>query len=449
MEKTMCKYHPLDRADFFCESCQTDFCQTCTDDSALLNDINGDHLCVLCNSSLTKIKHSDDTPPFWRRLKSIYLYPLSPESIAVMVVVGLLIAFVPRFLILKLVCFLSLIHYCSICLEQTARGKLTPPDFDDFLNIKFSTLLGTAAFLFLILFIVRFVFISIGESAALITVFLFMFMFPAMIMSIAIEKNIINAINPTNLLGIIKHTGSSYFLMCLFSVIMFSSLGLITTFLIPENPSSTDIFLTLIVSCYYSLIVFHIMGYIVYQNRYKLNFEVKEKKNTTQARKPYKRLEDNIQTLTKAGYFKHAADLSAEQLRTNTESSLWEWNRCFTLTLIRRDEKKITKFLDAYFNTLYEKEQYDLMAESYVKAIKRLPSYKLKNHKIRLSLGKSLMEIGRYKTAVSLLNNFHKESKDKTQIISAYQIMAECLSRVPGYENKANQYKKMAGLLNG
>ena len=87
------------------------------------------------------------------------------------------------------------------------------------------------------------------------------------------------------------------------------------------------------------------------------------------------------------------------------------------------------------------------MADTYLKSRKRVKTYQPKSHLVWLKIAQGLIEIGHYKTAISLLNGFHKSCKDKTLAITGYELLDLSFSNLPGYEKHAAQNKKLATML--
>ena len=446
MSLTRCKYHPIDTANYYCEQCESSFCDTCADETPLKQNINADRRCLFCKTSLTELEHTSDMPPFWHNLKSIYLYPLSVSGIVMMTAIAFIAAMGQSSLIALLISPLLLLYYSNVCLDKTAHGEMETPDFDEIFDINLSSFIGFFAVVILISIIVGVIGKLFGATLGAIALLFFIIAFPASIMTIAIDKSLTSAVDPVKLASIVKATGKSYLLMCVFSLIMTSSVALITEFFVSESESFIAYFMTSLISCYYTVLIFHIMGYIVYQNRRNLDFSIKDKKSEVFIRADKKRDQDNIETFIKAGYFLQASKLALISLE-DKDASLWDWKRCFTLMLIRRDTEKLKEFLNAFFEQLYEKKQFDMMSESYIKTIKRLPDFKPVNPAVWLSVGQSLLDIGHYKTCVSLLNGFDKCCQDKSMVCEVYELMSQGLSKISGYEKKALQFKKMAETL--
>ena len=445
MDSFNCKYHPLTTANFYCPQCEFNVCNTCSDENDLRTNYSDSLLCVLCQSPLEQLEHATDIEPFWHNLKAIYLYPLTKASIVMSLLASVVASMTNSFFLFSLFAVLIITYYSFLCLEKTANGELQAADFDDIFDINASS--RSAAGLFGVLICI-YTIVSIssklfGSGFATLVYIFFSFSFPASVISLAIDKKVFRAIDPLNLLSIIATTGKSYLIMIVFLFIMTSSQSLINSYLFSESLSSVAIFINFLVICYYTTIMFHIMGHIVYQNRHTIAFSIDDKKLDFEIREPKKQQQDNIETLIKAGYYGKAASLSVSSL-DKTNSSLWSWKQSFNLVLLSREDKKVSDFFNTYFDTLYEKNEYDLLADSYLNAKKRLPTFRPKNHNVWLSTAQSLMEIGHYKKAASLISDFDKNCQDRPLIIDAYQLISDCLNKIPGYENKAQQYGKMA-----
>ena len=445
MDSVNCKYHPLSTANFYCLQCELNFCNTCSNENDLRSNHSGLLQCVLCESPLEQLEHASDIEPFWHNLKSIYFYPLTKASIVISLLASALAAMTGIFFLFLLFAILLITYFSFLCLEKTASGNLNAANFDDIFDINTSSQSATGLFGVLIC---MFIIISISAKifgpgfATLIYIF-FIFSFPASVISLAIDKKVFRAINPLNLLSIIMTTGKSYLIMIVFLFIMMSSQGLINSYLFAESLSAFAIFINFLVVCYYTIIMFHIMGHIVYQNRHTIAFAIDDKELDFDIRDQKKQRQDNIETLVKAGHYGKAAGMCVSSL-DKKNSSLWDWKQAFTLVLLSREDKKVSGFINYYFETLYEKNEFDLLADSYLSASRRLPKFKPDNHKVWLTTAKSLMEIGHYKKAVSMVSNFDKSCKDRPLVIEVYQLISDCLTKIPGYENKAIQYSKMA-----
>jgi len=439
---THCKYHPLSQANYFCEQCDTHYCDVCSDESPQAINKHNPRLCVRCDNELNELDHKRAINPFWRELSNVYTYPLTISSITILCVIALISSIVPYSLLLLLLSLIILSNYCVICLDETANGKMNPPSIDNLLSVNLTILFKIIALFFLMGGATRLSSNILGNDFAVLVALFFTITLPAAIITLVIDKKLLNAIDPVKLVSVVKNTGISYFFLCLFLIIMLSSLGVANEFLISKNPSFINFFATSLMSAYYAVIIFHLMGYVVYQNHERLGFPVKIDVQAPTLRPERKRQNDHVDTLIKAGDYEKATTLSSKLL--TAEASLWEWKRCFNLNLISADIIKLTAFLDKYFVILNEHKQVDLMAECYLKAHKRNSNYLPKNTQFQLDISKVLIEIGHYKNTILLLKNFHENSPDKKQIRQAYMLLSKSFSNLDGYEKQATNYAMKA-----
>ena len=83
-----CKFHPIEKAVSYCHQCDTNFCDTCSDetlDQFSNRNQEAKQRCFICQSPMAEIVGSSGITPFWNRLSQIYLYPLSFDAIVTMV----------------------------------------------------------------------------------------------------------------------------------------------------------------------------------------------------------------------------------------------------------------------------------------------------------------------------------------------------------------------------
>jgi len=443
---THCKYHPLKTAHYHCEYCQSHFCDSCSDESLVNQSINASVACVFCQNPLTELETSPDIEPFWRNLQSVYRYPLSQPGIITLLLVSLISSIVPNFFLLHFISLVLLIHYANACLNKTANGVMEPPVINDLFNADISSLFKIYFIIFLMILFVSIILWYLGPEIAYLVVIFFTVAFPASIIVLSIDEQFTNAINPKTLIKIITSTGLSYIVMCFFLLIMFSSIALIEEFILSNNSSFISYFLVEIISSYYIVIIFHLLGYIVYQHHDKLGLSAINIDREIISRSDTKRQQDHIELLIKAGHFLKAREMSSIPLRSKS-ATLAQWNRCFELSLISQKETSLIGFLDSYFDKLDDVNQEDLMTDSYLKSIKKIKKYKPKNHSVWLKIAKGLVEIGHYKTAISLLNGFHKDCKDKPLAIQGYELLDASFSNLPGYDKHAAQNRKLAAML--
>ncbi len=303
--------------------------------------------------------------PFWRRIPFFFLFPAYPS--ALLRVLGLaVLASVPFainpggivFILILLfpVAWVIFLRYAFVVLEQTSLGHLSPADYPfDAGSVDSYKPYKQLAVIVLMGVLVGVVTVAIGEVPGLIAYGLLAIAMPASIMLVAIENSIRSAMHPGKLIHIMFSIGWPYLALCAFLLLLsvgqaelsgwlnsyaiapFTNLGIS-----PENMSGMEeieeidpsmleaaqasvaarfrwIFVLLnAVGMYFTLIMYNMMGYVLYQYHEELGLDVAvkpdgdtEEADSTAAR---------IGRLVADGDADAALDLAYEDQRTNPTS---------------------------------------------------------------------------------------------------------------------------------
>lgn len=216
--------------------------------------------------------------PFWHRLPNFFLYPFQPRVLAVFaaLVAGTAVTgTLPMIgaIIVSLVLSLFLTKYGLDILARTAEGRLDAPPLDG------ETLLQGYELPFKLLA----VFIAIGITAAivattfgwvmLIFIVAALFLLPASIMTLAFTRSLGQALHPGELVRMVRATGWGYvaLLGCLFLLNGGSSTAL--QWLGSELPPDQLILLSSLLQYYFMFVMFHLMGYLLYQYHERIGYQ--------------------------------------------------------------------------------------------------------------------------------------------------------------------------------
>ena len=274
------------------------------------------HSCFVCSGALEPIQRAQKIPPFWNRLGEIYKYPLNFHAIVALIVVSFMTALVGGSLLLMLLVTAAMALYTFTCLRETASGHLEAPGLEACFEGSLAPL-----FYMLVAFAIQGTFVyqvfaKVGFEFGLIAAAFFILSIPAMIILIAVKESLAPALNPAQLFEVIRATGVSYFVMLLFVLIMTSSVFAIVAFFGGEAHSFFGVFLQSIVSNYYSIVIYHIMGYLVYQNQDALGYGGGNSLETGELnRSDAQRAKAKLDVLIKAGDYQSAYKLAHRQLK--------------------------------------------------------------------------------------------------------------------------------------
>jgi hypothetical protein len=441
-----CKFHPLDLAINHCQRCDADYCEPCSDESAALEATRTradivDHKCFVCGGALERRQGSQSIEPFWSRLPEIYRYPFNIEAVSALLIVSLITAFLGSSGLLLILPSIAMMLYSFACLRETAMGNLKAPGFEACFE-------GSIAPVFYVLIVIialgfgAFSAYGLGLGIGILATTFYVLALPAAIIIIAVDEELLPALNVVALFTVMRATGISYFVMLLFIIIMMSSVFALMSFFGGEADSFLGILLQSLIGNYYSVVIYHIMGYLVYQNQDALGFKIKAKRAELSDRSESDRIKMHIETLTKAGDYDAAQKVAAKQLQSSG-ATLWDWSRAFTLTCVATPSDRAARMFNDYASKLESAGEIDKLADAYLQLKKHQPKFVIKDHQQRLFVANSLFDMGQYPPVVNMLHLFHQESDNSSQVTRALKLLSDSLSSIPGREKLANQYQTL------
>src|SRR5690606_1601975 len=205
--------------------------------------------------------------------------------------------------------------YCFSCLEHTARGKLLPPDITEGYGGGLSLLLNL-----LVMFVVAGAAIFatnlyLGTQLAALLTFFVVIAMPAGVIIYGMTESLLESLNPLNLLRLISGIGLPYGLLLGFLMIMSASVGVISE-LIGYDYAFISTVLQSAVSNYYSVVMFHIMGYMIFQYQGVLGFTAREDDGEQRVpRSARDRLAAKLQICLKQGDYNQVVTLFKNALK--------------------------------------------------------------------------------------------------------------------------------------
>ncbi len=274
-----CDRHPTQPAWWNCPRCYKNLCPQCISKRTAgpLQD-QSLYFCPKCNVETNALDLSQVIPPFWTRLHKFFVYPASSlSSIGIILVLSLLSAFTSSvlFLFLNFVLWAVMVTYSFQSLKITAEGNLTPPPisgeiFENNIGIVFKQM---ALYLALFLF---FMFVVI-QAGPFFVIFYFLFCaltLPSMITILIINDSLLQALNPVVVVGVIVRIGWSYLLLLFFLLLLTLAPAALHFAVIRHLPDTMQLFMYTIASNYYTLIMYHMVGYVILQYHRRVGYPV-------------------------------------------------------------------------------------------------------------------------------------------------------------------------------
>ncbi len=214
--------------------------------------------------------------PFWNRLREVTLYPAHASSMATIVLLALakLVVFIPMGLIaviLSLMVTVAMYKYAFECLRATANGYPSPPE----IGMSVDSSLGWKQVRLIVIFVV-----VAGIGLALLgpklgTVLLIFLgaSLPGATMTLAMEESLLSALNPAKWFEIFARIGWPYLAVVLLCLVISMSQGYGAALAARFLPLGFAVVAVALISNYGLVVMFHLMGYLIYQYHDEIGFE--------------------------------------------------------------------------------------------------------------------------------------------------------------------------------
>ncbi|HRQ64099.1 MAG TPA: hypothetical protein PKZ76_04410 [Xanthomonadaceae bacterium] len=212
--------------------------------------------------------------PFWQRLRAIALYPFQGAAlVTIVVLVGVmaLLGWLPVMgFILVIVCWLAAYKYAFEILQETAHGKLEPPE--RVLQIEGSVVFQYIA-LQIVLLIGPLIVMVKAPLLGLILLIGAVLVQPVATMVLAMSESLGQALSPGRWLAVIARIGWPYLAVVglLFVIqVSASNAGALLAQVLPLFVAGP---LVNVFSLWGLFATFHLMGYLIYQYHEQLGFD--------------------------------------------------------------------------------------------------------------------------------------------------------------------------------
>ncbi|HXH71262.1 MAG TPA: hypothetical protein VNI58_00385 [Mariprofundaceae bacterium] len=261
-----CRYHPGTPARWHCPDCAIHFCSRCVPANE-----RSEAFCPVCDRLLNRLEFSAEVPPFWKRMPAAFLYPLHPASLVFLIIMSLasLLQLIPLGgIIAALLLPFILMKYAFQVLQSTAVGHLKPPKGSTSMSGRDFELPVKAYLLLIVIAILGGLSSMLGLIAVIIALVGLTIIFPAMIMVLGVTRSFFQAISPMQLIEMVRMIGPSYLGLVGMLILLVGASSALMMLLGPTVTPSNFLVIIVVadfISSYYSIVMFHLMGYVIYQ----------------------------------------------------------------------------------------------------------------------------------------------------------------------------------------
>ncbi|RDE25075.1 hypothetical protein DV711_05805 [Motiliproteus coralliicola] len=439
-----CKYHPLVSATYTCPNCETSMCDSCVDEGGF----RGIERCFVCGSEVEGLGAANSIEPFWRRLQQSFRYPMNKSTMLLIIGVSVLSTILASYG--SLITFLLwvgvsgvMIKYSFLCLQNTANGLLVAPGTGDAFQGGVHLIINILGIFLVMSGAIYAAGIYLGPGIASTLSVIFTIGLPAVLINYAISERFTEAINPLSMLQLIFAIGLPYGLLLGFILIMSGSVGIISG-VIGDKFSILSAALQSVVFYYYMVVVFHMMGYIIFQNQQELGFSARENYGVErEVRSAKALLLARIDIQVKEGLYQEALDSFRLALKEYPNDKDCIFN-CFEFLYSTGNRSDLVKFAPRYFNFLLSAGRQDQLYPGYKKLLQLDQNYQPASAELRHHLARACQQSGNPRLAVKLLAGLHRDFPEYEALAEAYRLLAQCLDELPAMADKAEQCRKLA-----
>ena len=440
MARIFCKYHPDVPARWICRACQITFCSQC-----MQAEDGGAPQCPVCHRAAESLGTGNVIEPFWQRLPAIFAWPLHLPPLLFMLgltLLDLLLGSGLPGLLGSLVLFVVFFKYAYAVLEQTAEGRLEPGPITwsliaEELELPFKQL-GVLILAAMVLWQLH----DWGGAALAITGELILaLLLPASVMVLAVEHRFLAAINPIMLFGVMRRIGAPYLLLWLFLFLLQTGVSETQALLVRYLPEAFTRPLSGLLGYYATLVMFHLMGYVIYQYHEELGYAVAavaEEHVGDDAAEAVPAALREVEILFHEGRHDEARERLLALIADEPGNMLYR-ERLHRLLINLGDRDGLRRHSAEYVSRLLLHGKPSEALRVFTECYRLDREFKFGDAKQRHRMAELLANNGQARAALALLNNLHRDFPQYAGVPDAYRLVARLLSEKFNQDDRARQ----------
>ena len=343
-----CHYHPGDPAKWHCGECQIHYCTRCMPDADIRQR---KALCPRCSKAMRYLGAATEVIPFWNRIGSFFRYPFHSDPLIVIAICTLVPIIAPANLIgilIWLLLALALFKYTYAVINHTAEGHLKPPS----VSVAFTGSGFNIVILQLLVFILMGGLVGAaamlgGPLLMLLALAFVVLALPASIMVLAMERSVGAAVYPMNLAVLISRIGTPYFLLYGYLILLTLASGVAQDFAHNHFPFWFSQPLSGFLNSTFTLILFNMLGYLLFQYQEELGFASDIQGETANVdmgqRDRSTRFDADLDMNLKDGNYDRVQGMLKEALKRNRDDAL-RIGQLYQLLVARNDTTELYQY---------------------------------------------------------------------------------------------------------
>jgi tetratricopeptide (TPR) repeat protein len=403
--------------------------------------------CPKCASHLKYLGAVNEIQPFWNRIPQFFSYPLQPAPLILMAICTFTPLLMQSTMLAKFLSFTLLIvltKYTYSVLEYTSQGRLKPPSVGDaFSGGKFSLAFQQAIVLIIMgLLVVGALHIG-GTVLGLLVGGFLMLALPASIIILAMEEQIQEAVNPLRLLSLMGAIGWPYMVLYGYLILLVLAQSITLNFVEVHFTRSTIHPVSGLVLSYFSLVIFNMLGYLVfqYQDRlgYSADFQTDDLPSASLPVDKLQRLDADIDIALKEGRYEQVIGILTEQV-AKFPSQGTRLEQLYKMLKVTENDATLMQFTQPLTRYFIKENKTSVAADILRRVWSFEPEYQLQDLELIRNLSRALYQSGDYKLVLRLCKNLHHRFENNPIVADCYLLLAQTLTNGMQQWNKAANY---------
>jgi tetratricopeptide (TPR) repeat protein len=339
-----------------------------------------------------------------------------------------------------------LLKYSHAALKNTAHARYYPPRINsETISQDFAIVFKQVAIFVIVGIALAKVAQIFGLFIAKVSMIVAILSIPAMIIVLVATGSLIHAVNPVVFITMAWRIGWGYLLMYLFLTILGGAPVLLGRHVIAYLPASSHLFLFTLAKCYYTIISYHLMGYVILQYHDDIGYEVdldEEDSILTENKAEQSagsEILNRVDILIKEGKIDEAIFL----IRGETGGRIADLElaeRYYNLLKIKQIIPDLLRHAVTYLDLLAEAKDKEKLCEVYSECAVRDPGF-VPGSSTLFKVASCLNQAGNPKAAVNSYNRFIKANPKDPLLPKAYFLAANIINE------KLENPKKAEGIL--
>lgn len=424
MDKTLCRYHPLQPATWECLPCQRSYGDCCIPLNADAPD--DAPVCPLCGGQLQFLGAANSAQPFWERIPRFFAYGLQAGPLAFAALLALASLFMPRSIILWVVLFSVATKYFHSVIEAGSQADRQAPSLLSAFSGEGFSLFCKQLAVFLIAFAVLWLAADFDSEVLYwaVTIGLLLAL-PASIIRLALDKELGSALSPDQVGQVIGAMGWRYLILCAFLFILWQSPSWVTYMLSSGLPRVVLMPIAAFLFGYFGVVMCAMMGYAVFQYQGALGYVVAAEEGMAAYPAPEflrRRALAEAEIRLKEGQSGQALDTLALALQRDADDL--KLNERFHQLLYGLNARERCLRHLAHYLPLAARLNPPLAATALLNARQLKADYLPDDARVCERLAEALLQRHKTREGLSLLRNLHQRFPDYPDVPRAYLLAA-------------------------